>query len=282
MNEDWTKKEVEVIVEDYFTMLQEELKHYPYNKAAHNRRIQAFLNNRSKGSVEFKHANISAALINMGLPYIKGYQPRFNYQKKMLEEEIADYIKRHQLPLENQFAHFADESGTSKQLQLSEVDFKNVIETGPVISEIKQTEPLFKPTRINYLEREQNNRRLGEKGEEFVIDYERWRLIQLGKENFADRIEWISKDKGDGLGFDILSRNENGTDRYIEVKTTKLAKETPIYLSGNEIAFAAQKTKDFFLYRVFNFDVTPKMFIKHGQYKDFCKVIPHTFKGYFE
>ncbi len=59
-----------------------------------------------------------------------------------------------------------------------------------------------------------------------------------GKEKFAEQVRWISKEKGDGAGFDILSRNLNGTDKYIEVKTTKLAKETPIFFSKNELDFS--------------------------------------------
>ena len=110
---------------------------------------------------------------------------------------------------------------------------------------------------------------------------EKQRLIEAGKENFADKIEWHSKELGDGLGYDILSRNENGTDRYIEVKTTKLSKETPIYLSRNEILFAAKQPDNFFLYRVFNFDKKPKLFIKNGEYENFCKLIPQSYKGHF-
>jgi len=33
-----------------------------------------------------------------------------------------------------------------------------------------------KPIKINYLEREQNNLSLGEKGEEFVLEFEKWTL----------------------------------------------------------------------------------------------------------
>ena len=33
------------------------------------------LDGRSKGSIEFKHQNVSAVLVDMGLPYIDGYKP---------------------------------------------------------------------------------------------------------------------------------------------------------------------------------------------------------------
>src|SRR5690606_12343154 len=98
-----------------------------------------------------------------------------------------------------------------------------------------------------------------------------------GKGNLADQVKWISKDEGDGAGFDILSRNPNGTDKYIEVKTTKLGKETPFFFSRNELQFSKNKTSDFHLYRLFNFEKNPKMFIKNGGLDTICSAIPITF-----
>ncbi len=69
--EDWSNIEVEAIVSDYFDMLQNELRGITYNKAEHRRNLRKIIN-RSEGSIEFKHQNISAALINNGAPYIKG------------------------------------------------------------------------------------------------------------------------------------------------------------------------------------------------------------------
>ncbi len=279
MAEDWSKSEVRLIVKDYFEMLQLELSNRSYNKTEHRRSLMPRLDDRSSGSIEFKHQNISAALVNMGLPFIKGYKPRFNYQKELLEKEIAEYIKSLQLHLENQFKEFADKEVFYKR---PESPAQYIVDEEPVLSNPPENDPLYRPVRINYLEREQNNRALGEKGEEFVIRYEKFRLANEGKEHLADKIEWVSKEVGDGLGYDILSKNKNGTDRYIEVKTTKLSRETPIYLSKAEISFATQNAKEFYLYRVFDFAQHPKMFIRNGLYEGFCKLIPQTFRGYFK
>lgn len=276
---DWSKEEVSLIVDDYFKMLQLELNKEKYNKTLHRRLIMPQLNNRSNGSVEFKHQNITAALIKMGLPFIKGYKPRFNYQKEMLEKEISNYIDKNKRVLEERFENFSDSIiNTHKNFK---IDFANILDEEPMNSEVNEDEPLYAPIKVNYLEREQSNRKLGEEGERLIIKYEEWRLRQAGKENLADRIEWISKDHGDGMGFDILSKNTNGSDKFIEVKTTKLSKATPIFLTKNELSFSILKEKKFFLYRVFNFDSIPKIFIRNGQYGNFCKIIPETYKGFF-
>lgn len=84
-NSNWTRREVEAIADDYLSMLASELAGTPYNKAAHRRALKQKLNGRSDQSIEFKHANISAALLEAGYPYIAGYKPRSNYQQLMVE-----------------------------------------------------------------------------------------------------------------------------------------------------------------------------------------------------
>lgn len=101
------------------------------------------------------------------------------------------------------------------------------------------------------------------------------------KENLADKIIWVSQTQGDGLGFDILSKNTNGSDRYIEVKSTKLTKEAPFYFSALEYDFSKRKSSDFFLYRISNLKTTPKLFIANGVYDAFCNMRPTQFKGSF-
>lgn len=91
---DWDQSEVKVTVADYFYMLQRELKQQSYNKREHNESLRKLLRNRSKGSVELKHQNISAILQEIGLPFIEGYKPRGNYQL-LLKAEVVDYIERH-------------------------------------------------------------------------------------------------------------------------------------------------------------------------------------------
>ena len=85
----WSRQEVEAIVDDYMSMLASELAGTPYNKAAHRRALLPMLSGRSEQSIEFKHANISAALLDAGFPYIAGYKPRSNYQA-LLAEVLAE------------------------------------------------------------------------------------------------------------------------------------------------------------------------------------------------
>jgi len=173
---------------------------------------------------------------------------------------------------------FAEAAPTPRELV-----FESMEEKMPTKKMVLQEPDLIyrSPVKVNYIELEQANRVVGRTGESIALAYEKWRLIQAGKENLADKIEWVSQTQGDGLGFDILSRNTNGTDRYIEVKSTKLTKEAPFYFSALEHDFSRRNRSNFFLYRVFNLKAEPKLFIANGAYDDFCNASPTHFKGTF-
>jgi len=279
MPDSWTNIEVELVVADYFSMLSTELRGETYSKAEHRRYLRPLLSNRSDGSIEFKHQNISAVLINLGKPYIKGYLPRYNYQGS-LKTRVVEYLNLN-LGLENQFLNFADKDIFRPKTDLN---FERLIVEPPLLK-IYAAEPELaynpKSIKINYLEREQRNQKLGVLGEELVMQYEKWNLIHLGKEKLAEQVRWIAHEEGDGAGFDILSKNINGTDKYIEVKTTKLGKETPFFFSQNELQFSIEKSENYHLFRLFNFEEQAKMFIKNGNLNSICHSEPMTFKGFF-
>ena len=177
----WSNIEVELIVADYFNMLSAELKGEPYSKAEHRRALIPLLANRSEGSIEFKHQNISAVLINFGQPYVKGYLPRFNYQK-ILEDRVIDYLIQ-KPEIENQFKVFADKQILKHK---KEVNFESIVYDLPVTANVSEPEPFYKknPIKINYLEREQRNRNLGSSGEELVLQFEKWQLIDYSGVNW--------------------------------------------------------------------------------------------------
>ncbi|MFT5747298.1 MAG: hypothetical protein ACI920_002680 [Saprospiraceae bacterium] len=79
----------------------------------------------------------------------------------------------------------------------------------------------------------------------------------------------------------MLSKNSNGTDRFIEVKTTNSGKYAPIYLSRNELRFSKINEKDYYLYRVFEFNKTPKMFYQNGSLDEICALEPLNYVGNF-
>jgi hypothetical protein len=273
---DWSRAEVEAIVDDYLSMLASELSGTPYNKAAHRRALRGKLPNRSESSIEFKHQNISAALLDAGFPYINGYKPRAHYQTSLLNEVIAERLEAHSTLFDMAVAD------ADRPIAVPEVgDILAILTTKPQQSAKTLSVGESTPQRIrlttNYLEREARNRSLGSAGEALVLAYERERLIRAGKESLAERIEHTAKVRGDSEGYDILSYEESGRERLIEVKTTKYGGETPFYVSRNEVAVSKREADKYQVYRLFAFRKSPRLYTLPGAIESSCALSPTTF-----
>lgn len=259
---DWSRYEVDAIVSDYLSMLASELAGTPFNKSAHRRALQPLLSGRSDQSVEFKHANISAALLEAGLPYINGYKPRSNYQG-LLAEVVMDRLSKTPALLAIAAAD------AELPMAVPEVDdILSVLTERPKpvddAPKIEERKPTIMRSPTNYIEREARNRSLGEAGELFIINYERARLILAGKESLAAKIEHTSKVRGDYEGYDILSFDAHGAERFVEVKTTKYGSETPFFVSRNEVGTSERCATQYHVYRLFTFRQAPRLYILPG------------------
>jgi hypothetical protein len=274
----WTREEVESIVADYLKMLSLELSGQGYSKTAHRRVLQHHLKERSDGSIEFKHGNISAVMLKLGYPSLRGYNPRWNYQ--CLLREVVEQQLQHASSLDAVALAAVQQPAFSPEV----FDFKNVETSAPLKSHVaREAEANYRSPLVSrdYLAREARNQALGLAGEEFVASYEHWRLANSGHPRLADRVEHVSKTQGDGLGYDVLSFDANGRERFIEVKTTAFAKETPFFITRNELAFSQEAREQFHLCRLFEFRQSPKLFSLKGQLEDHCRLDPVTYQASF-
>jgi hypothetical protein len=275
MPSDWSREEVEAIVADYLAMLKDELSGLKYSKAEHRRLLQPLLNKRSEQSIEFKHANISAVLIGLGFPYISGYKPRKNYQG-LLHEVVQDRL------VDNKTLTNLAASDVEKPVIMPTMDdilrsLTNPPKSGLLGSRVAEPLHPYLRSPINYLEREAHNRHLGLAGEEFVVDFERARLINLGQEKLAAKIEHVSKSRGDGEGFDVLSFEGSGAERLVEVKTTRYGRDTPFFVSRNELEVSQLRHEHYYLYRLFEFRQAPRLFTLHGALSKTCHLDPAVY-----
>ncbi len=271
----WSRGEVDAAVPDYFEMLILELRNEPYSKAEHRRRLMGKLSNRSEGSIERKHSNISAALVQLGYPFIKGYKPLYNFQR-LLAEVVAERPESAE-----GLTQAVQASVEAPAQRASLTDFLIRLEDPPLPTEAAHTTSrevadILGRVRspVNYLEREARNAALGRLGEEFVVDFERAWLTRLGCDRFVDRVEHVAVTKGDGLGFDVRSFDEDGSDKFIEVKTTAYGKQTPFYVSRNELLVSKASPREYHLYRVFDFRVDPRLYALRGPIDQACVLEP--------
>ena len=274
MPKSWSKLEVEATISDYFSMLDDELHGRPYNKAEHRRRLMELLDYRAVPAIERKHQNISAILIELGMVYISGYKPLGNYQA-LLREVVTKRLDEDQL-----IADSAMEQVSAVATLPKVEDILKVMVDPPTPMEMPVQENRVRTTprrKMNYLKIEAQNRSLGLAGEEFVVKYEIARLIAAGKDSLADKVEKVSETVGDGLGYDILSFDEDGKERLIEVKTTAYGALTPFYITRNELAVSVEKSDQYHLYRAYGFRAKPRIFWKQGSLDDSFSLQPSQY-----
>ncbi len=108
----------------------------------------------------------------------------------------------------------------------------------------------LKCSKRDYLKQQKENSIRGELAEQKVLIYEKEKLSKLGLSHKINEIKQISREN-DAAGYDILSFNEDGTEKYIEVKST-ISSEDSFFLSINELLFAenSDKREDYWVYFV--------------------------------
>ena len=125
------------------------------------------------------------------------------------------------------------------------------------VAEIKKKTNRFIARKIDWEKARDRNNEIGDQGEEFIMEFETDRLIEtllIDRTIATQNVQHLSRLQGDGLGYDIFSINDDGSPRYIEVKTTSGDFNQPFYMSKNEKNFFEEYGNSAFIYRVYNFN----------------------------
>lgn len=125
------------------------------------------------------------------------------------------------------------------------------------VTTIKEKTRRFTARKIDWKKVRDRNNEIGDQGEEFVLEIEIDRLVEtlsIERTKAIQNVQHLSRLQGDGLGYDIFSINEDGSPRYIEVKTTNGDFNQPFYMSENERKFFEVYEDSAFIYRVYNFN----------------------------
>jgi Domain of unknown function (DUF3883) len=266
----WSDNEIDLIVADYFAMLGGELSGSPFSKADHNRALQELIP-RSRGSIEFKHQNISAVLLVLGQPWIDGYKPAVNFQNALIDGVLRWLNARPDW--------LAPKVDTVPSL-VREAPSLWIGPSPTHRNEPPPVDPAFMAAigrKYDVAERDARNRRLGKAGEELILHHERQSLFQAGRGDLADKVRWTAEQDGDGFGYDIASFESDGRERMIEVKTTNGWERTPFHISRNELAVAEERRDDWHLIRVWNFARVPRAFALRPPLGEHVELTPTSF-----
>ena len=273
----WTEKENDLIVADYFAMLLEELAGRPYNKAKHNQELRPALDGRNGPAVEFKHCNISATLQKLGEHWIDGYKPRGRYQLSLVDaverwlESNPDWKER--------FPHTPPKISKKPTGQLK-IGIPPTQSNTPPPKDMEKLQRVAR--KLDIPGRDARNRALGEAGEKYVLAHEKAVLWESGHQDLAQKVRWVSKLDGDGAGFDIASYTPEGRQRLIEVKTTNGWERTPFFITQNELEVSKERSSEWCLFRLWDFSNKPRAFELYPPLKNHVSLTATSFRASFD
>jgi len=266
---DWTPREIQAVTEDYFDMLVKELRGETYSKTKHREALSERVT-RNKGSIEYKHQNISAVLQELGYPRVAGYKPASNYQeslRKAIEGELSNRVE------------LIDQTLPEQSPEDLDVESLFVDLPSPPNTVSSKKSGLRGPSKFDPAARDNRNRILGKAGEKFVLEVEEKRLREAGRPDLAKKVRWTADIDGDGAGYDIQSFDNNGAQIFIEVKTTRGGKSTKFFLTRNELSVSREFGSRYLLYRLFDFANSPRIFVVEGPLDARLELEPATYRA---
>ena len=272
MARDWSRHEVSTTVQDYLDMLAEELAGRPFSKAGRRRLLAQQLDDRSEAAIEFKHANISAWMVENGLPYVEGYRPRFNYQN--LIGEVARELLGYRPRMQELFESAAMTVPAARQAELEVVGRPT-----PLARDGATVRRVVASGLPDYVALQEANTLLGTRGEETVLEYEKKWLHDAGRCDLARQVRWIAQEQGPVAGYDILSFDTAGAPKHLEVKTTNYGMYTPFFLSAPELEHSHKFSDRYELRRIFGFGTRPKMFKLLPPLDAHCRLEPSVYRA---
>lgn len=181
----------------------------------------------------------------------------------LTQDFIYSVISYYNTDLQGEYADqmiSANKSQTVEQVSVDELRVLN----HPIPKQGKS------PSKVDYVVKQHENTRLGKIGEKWVLKYEKAKLTSAGLKHLAKKVVWIAEND-DSKGYDIKSYNVDGSEIFIEVKTTNGGPKTPFYISALEMKVNKEHLSKYRLYRLYNFNKEPKLRIIIG---DLSKLNP--------
>jgi hypothetical protein len=249
----WNEAGHDLVVGDYFVMLDKAMAGRPYDPETHQRALR-FVTSRSGGAITFLQGEISAILSLVGLPTLKEHPPRRDFG-----DGLIDAVDR----------HLSSHPGALKDLSQPPILLGRA--AAPVLAEGAPPRAApFSPgdraqrliARFDPAERDLQAHMLTRIGVAAALAYEQGRLIDRGRPDLADQIRLALPPADEGC--DLLSFSRTGAPRRIAVKTTTGGPATPFRLTPGEEALSREQPEAFVVYRLYDVAREARVFRVRG------------------
>ncbi len=136
--------------------------------------------------------------------------------------------------------------------------------------------------KIDFIKKAEQDSKTGMLAERLVIEHEKLFLTSNGRKDLAELVKWVAKE-ADGYGYDVLSYDLAGKEKYIEVKATLLGKNHPFEITANEVMTSEQLESNYWIYRIYYMNSDQPMFYKmHGSASEVLDLEPIVFRAYIK
>jgi len=224
-----------------------------------------FINIFSEGHVDYFIGNLGLPIDDSTIGLIDKRELLFTFKMEdsIMKEwkmwEFSDFLytqfgrppKKESTPTElRDYMDFKDDYPDLRDIRPEFIDLE--VDSTQGLSNKERKRALSKTKLIDFEKENKKHRRLGEHGELVVLNAERGSLRKMGKAVLANGIRQISKENT-SAGYDILSFEEDGRNKYIEVKSTNNSPSGKVnfLITINECE-KAKELKNFYIYIVFN------------------------------
>jgi hypothetical protein len=236
----WTEAGHDLVVGDYFVMLDKAMSSRPCDAPSHQRGLR-LVTGRSGGAITFLQGEISAVLTLIGLPTLRDHPPRWD-----VADGLVDAVDR----------HLSSKPAVLKDLAQPPALLGRI--AAPVLAE--GAPPSAAPpapgerarrliARFDPAERDLQARMLARIGVAAALAYEQERLIARGRPDLADQVRLALPPIE---GCDLLGFSRTGAPRRIAVKTTTGGPATPFRLTPAEAALSRAEPEAFQVYRLYD------------------------------
>lgn len=100
----------------------------------------------------------------------------------------------------------------------------------------EETKDLKTSKRVDYNKKQVKSQENGLFAEKIILNYEKQRLLEIGREDLANKVVLVSKEISENVGFDILSYDSNTNEKvFIEVKSTEGNTFDNVNITSNEL-----------------------------------------------
>ncbi len=165
-------------------------------------------------------------------------------------------------------------------VELTQIDVPSVVKNGYFGISKKRIK------KTDYVKKAKKDAEIGLKGEQLVLENEKAKMIEHGRNDLLVNIKWVSE-YDDSLGYDIESFDfdSDGKEKqiYIEVKTTESNEKNVFFVSKNEVERMNDLKDKYWIYRVCNIKKKAEFYRINGlQFYNVFNLVEKTYTAEFK